>query len=492
MREIDVLPPIVFQHLFRSPILRGMGATRPLRLLVFGGLGDMASRHLLPGLARLEAAHPSPRALPVTAIDRWEITSDGYRELASVALGRFAPAVPEVVRGSVLHDARYVCADLSRAPDLSEVLGGDTVLAYLALPPDVQAAAVEALARGGLRPDSIVVVEKPFGHDRLSARRLDELLRGVVAEDRIFRADHFLYNGVARDILAARRSARLAALWSHAHVERVDLVWEESSGVGARAAFYDSVGALADMVQSHLLQLLALVAMEPQATRDGADLQRAKADVLRRVRALSRAQVVTSTARGRYSTGRVNGTLIPAYVDEEGVDPTRQTATYAHLELRVDTRRWQRVPFVIRTGKAVADAHRHVSISFRGGNGEGPLVLRFREDGVTYGALRSIDPDPHAPPHPPPHPPRQSPELPPSALLLRDVLAGDWTRSVSAAEIDQCWRIVDGVAAEWRSGNPPLREYAAGSTGPFPEAAAGYRSEGETRPCSRANTSEAT
>lgn len=461
-----------------------MGATRPLRLLVLGGLGDMATRHLLPGLARLQAAHSTPRAISVTAIDRRELTSDAYRELASAALGRFAQQVPEAVRGSVLHDARYVCADLSLAPDLSEVLGEGPVIAYLALPPDIQPAAVQALRRGGLRPGSTVVVEKPFGHDRFSARRLDELLRGVVAEDRIFRADHFLYSGIARDILVGRGSPRFSSMWSHLHVERVELAWEEPSGVGARAAFYDSVGALADMVQSHLLQLLSLVAMEPPTAMDRAELQRAKATVLRRVRGLSKAQVATRTARGRYTAGSVDGTVIPAYVDEEGVDPTRETATYAHLELRVDTPRWRGVPFVIRSGKAVADARRHVSIRFRGGNGEGPLELRFHEDGVSYGALTSTGLNSY--------PARQAPELPPSALLLRDVVQGDATHSVSAAEIDQCWRIVDGVSTEWRSGNPPLREYAAGSTGPFPVAAAGYGSEGETRPCSRANTSEAT
>jgi glucose-6-phosphate 1-dehydrogenase len=180
----------------------------------------------------------------------------------------------------------------------------------------------------------------------------------------------------------------------------------------------------------------------------------------------------------------VNGSLIPAYVDEDGVDPARETATYAHLELRVDTPRWRGVPFVIRSGKAVADARRHVSIWLREGNGEAPLELRFDEEGVTYGVLSSADEGTYLT--------RQAPGLPPSALLLRDVLAGDWTHSVSADEIDHCWRIVDGVAAEWRSGNPPLRVYEAGSRGPFPDKPAGYGSGGETRPCSRANTSDAT
>jgi glucose-6-phosphate 1-dehydrogenase len=228
------------------------------------------------------------------------------------------------------------------------------------------------------------------------------------------------------------------------------------------------------MVQSHLLQLLALVAMEPPATGDDGGLPRAKAAVLRRVRAPSAAQVATRTARGRYSTGRVNGTRIPAYVDENGVDPTRETATYAHLELAVDTPRWRGVPFVIRTGKAVADARRHVSIRLRADNSEGLMELRFHDDGVSYGGITSTGRETHPAGH--------EPGLPPSALLLRDVLAGVSTHSVTAEEIDSCWRIVDSVAAEWRSGNPPLRAYPAGSTGPFPDQAAAYRSGGETRP----------
>jgi glucose-6-phosphate 1-dehydrogenase len=410
------------------------------RLVVVGALGDLATRHLLPALVELCGAGTLPRGLRIRAVDRAPMSTEACRGRMRSALARHAASAAPADRESVLASVDYRAADLSGDPDLAGALADGPVTVYLDVPADVVPHALRALRTGGLVPGSRVVVEKPLGRDRRSARRLEALLRSLVDERDIVRVDHFLYHRVVQDVLAARRArGRLEAGWGAAHVERVELVWEEQSGAGGRTGFYDETGALRDMVQSHLLQLLAVVAMELPVRFGAMAFQQAREAVLRHVPELSGDQVEARTVRGRYTAGA----FLPAYVDEVGVDPVRETETYAQVQLEVRTPRWEGVPFVIGTGKAIGSPRRFVGLHLRPGGllarSTGSTVLRFT---------------------PGPQP------LRPSALLLRDLLCDGQPLSVSAAEVDESWRVVDAIAARWRRGAPPLQEYVAGSAGP--------------------------
>jgi glucose-6-phosphate 1-dehydrogenase len=442
------------------------------RLLILGATGDLATRHLLPALAQLRGDDSLPR-LRVVGIAREAMTSDDYRALVSTSLAAHAPEIAEVDRVALLADLDYQQADIRGSADLSGVLAAGPVIAHLALPPTAYPAAVHALKAGGLKPGSRIVVEKPFGEDRASARNLSRLLHTVVGEAAIFRVDHFLYHQTVQDLIALRLGhSILEPLWNREHIARVEITWEETAGVGGRTEFFDRTGALRDMVQSHLLQLLALVAMDVPSALDEHHLREAKATVLRRTAHLTADQVAARTARGRYTAGEVRGEKVRGYVQEPGVNPSRETETYACLRLTVDSPRWRDVPFVLRTGKALGWQRRRVALHFRAPTRSAlpgaPAVLCFdmAPDSMTLSlqgtgptGLPQVEPVELTVT-------RAGQHLRASARMLRDVLTGNSTLAVRDDEIDESWRIVDSILATWRLGVPMLQTYPAGSTGP--------------------------
>jgi len=444
------------------------------RLVVLGAAGDLATRHLLAALSHLARAGGLPADFRILGVDRAALTTDTYRERARGALTAQAPTVGSLDRADLVRRLDYRQADLSQQPDLGSDLGAEPVIAYLALPPSAYPSAVRALSAAGLAPGSRVVIEKPFGEDRTSARELTALLHSLCLERDVFRADHFLHHQSVQDLLALRfANPFFEPMWNCEHLERVEITWEETAGVAGRAGYYDRVGALRDMVQSHLLQLLALVAMDAPATFDEHGLRDAKVAALRRVRSFTADEVATQTARGRYTSGRVQDQPRNGYLDEPGVDPARGTETHACLQVMVVDHRWAGVPFVLRTGKALGRARRRISLHFRASAGlpsatPAVLTVDMAPDRVWLQlngagppglpALSSLRLEATRPAQP----------LPASARLLRDVLAGDPTFAVRDDETEQCWRIVDSVLAGWQTGAPPLQDYAAGSAGPAP------------------------
>lgn len=443
------------------------------RIVVLGAVGDLATRHLLPALAHLLERRLLPSTTEVVAVGRETLTSRAYGDLVSRQLARYAASVPATDRAALVDRVRYVQADLSADPDLRDALGPDPVVAYLALPPLVYAPAVAALAQAGIHPASRIVVEKPFGRDQASARELSRLLHDLVDEQDVFRVDHFLYHQVVQDLLALRFANPLfEPAWNREHIERVDVIWEETAGITGRAEFYDHTGALRDMVQSHLLEVLALVAMERPPAFDAQNLRDARVAALRRVRDLTQDEVAARTMRGRYTAGEGSGQHVPGYVDEEGVDPARGTETYAWVDVRLDSPRWRGVPFTLRAGKALGAPLRRIRVHFRT-HATGPLLgvptvltLDMAPDRMTLelgaaaaSGLPDVQPvalvvD------------RAVQSLPASARLVRDVLAGDPALCVRDDEAEECWRIIESVTAGWASGLPPLQGYSAGSSGP--------------------------
>ncbi|BCJ28610.1 glucose-6-phosphate dehydrogenase [Actinocatenispora sera] len=447
------------------------------RLVVFGGTGDLNARYLLPGLAALRAAGHLGDRFRLTCADRSETSTEQFREWAAAQLDRYGGATPVEARQAVVAAADFRRCDVTDADSVAAlVAGGGPVAAYLALPPGLFATAVTALSRAGLPPDSRIVLEKPFGEHLADAVELNRLLADVLPEEAVFRVDHFLAMSTVENILGARLANRVfEPLWNSTHIAEVDIVWDERLTLAGRAGYYDRAGALKDMVQNHLLQLLCLVAMEPPISLGERDLRDRKVDVLRTIRPFTAADVARRTRRGRYVAGRIGDRDVPAYVDEDGVEPDRRTETFAQIELELDSWRWSGTTFRLRTGKALGADRMEVAVRFRpvphlpfGHDGRvGPNLLRFGlapEDMTldltgTGSAARTFAPVRLAARMPPP-------DLPPYGRVLLDVLTGDPVLSIRGDEAEESWRVVEPILAAWSADNVPLYEYPAGSDGP--------------------------
>src|SRR5215469_11262821 len=449
------------------------------RLAVFGATGDLTARYLLPGLAALQAAGQLGNRFQLAAAGREEWNTEDFRRWAARQLDRHGGQLPAAARQAIVSASSYHQADVADIPSVSNVIAGEgPVAAYLALPPAVFRTAVSTLHDAGLPPDSRIVLEKPFGEDLDSAVELNRLLTDVVPEQAVFRVDHFLAMTTVQNVLGTRLANRmLEPIWDSAHIAEVDIVWEESLALEGRAGYYDGAGALKDMLQNHLLQLLCLVAMEPPITLGERDLRDRKMDVLRSVRPLTDADVTRRTRRARYAAGRIGDRQVPAYVDEEGVDPARRTETFAEVELELDNWRWPGTIFRLRTGKALRRDRKGVAVRFRPvphlpfghAGGELPNVLRFGlepEDltlevtgiGARAGALAPLTLTTRLDP----------PELPAYGQRLLDVLNGNAALSTRGDEAEESWRVLTPVISAWSKDLVPLEEYPAGSDGPAP------------------------
>jgi glucose-6-phosphate 1-dehydrogenase len=437
-------------------------------LVVFGGTGDLSGRFLLPGLAALLAGGHLSEGFELVGAGRADWDDGRYRTWAGDGLRREAGSVDAGVTTRLLNASRYERLDLADPASVTACIAGEgPVAVYLALPPAVFPIAVSALHRAGLPADSQIVLEKPFGEDLDGAIALNRLLAGLVDERHVFRVDHFLAMTTVRNLLGTRLANRvLEPIWNSAHVEEIEIAWDESLALEGRAGYYDGVGALKDMVQNHLLQLLCLVAMEPPISLGERDLRDRKVDVLRSVRPFEDADVASRTRRARYR----------GYLDEEGVAPEHETETFAEVTLELDSWRWSGTRFRLRTGKAMGDDRKEVVVHFRPvphlpfEHAEGPICNRLRfglePEGLTLelagtgpGVAPSLVPltlsaamDP--------------PELPAYGRILLDVLQGNSALSIRADEAEEAWRVVTPVLEGWSRGVAPLEEYDAGTSGP--------------------------
>ncbi|PRX99826.1 glucose-6-phosphate 1-dehydrogenase [Allonocardiopsis opalescens] len=448
-------------------------------LIICGAAGDLAGRYLLPALARLLAADALPDDLRVRGISREPLDTASFREHVRSSLAEHAADLPDGVAGALIGRCEYLSADVTDAGDLTEALTDATgpVIAYLALPPALFAPAISALAKAGLPADARVVVEKPFGQDQASARHLNELLAEVVAEPGVFRVDHFLAKQTVQNVLGLRFANRIfEPMWNSVHIDRVDIVWDETLALEGRAGYYDRSGALRDMIQNHLLQLLCLVAMEPPQTLGERDLRDRKVQLLRSVRGMTPEEAARRTVRARYTAGTSRGRPVPDYTAEPGVDPANGTETFAEVTLAIDNWRWAGVPFRLRSGKALGTARSEISVHFKPvphlafGQSQqavaNVLRLRLAPDRIDLLVNLNGEGDPFdletaelgadlAPQ-----------ELPAYSRLLLDVLEGDPSLTIRDDEAEESWRIVEPILAAWQDGAAPLLEYPAGSQGP--------------------------
>jgi len=442
--------------------------------LIFGASGDLTSRLLLPALGQLLKREPDRHvALYGAGSDDWSAAR--WKKAVHEAFAS-SDAADQVSR---LGTTTYTQADITKAADLQKLLAeidGPLVM-YFAVPPAVTVAACEALAQVTLPDDTVLALEKPFGGDEAGARELNATLAALVPENRIFRVDHFLGRSTLLNILGVRFANRLIEpVWSADHVESVLVRYDESLALEGRARYYDKAGAMIDMLQSHLLQVLAVLAMEEPVDLDEVDLRDAKSAALRATH-IWHDNPVKNSRRARYTAGTIGDRTLPSYVDEDGVDPSRETETLAEIVCEVRTSRWAGVPFTLRSGKAMGEKTAEIVVTFK--------PVRHIPDGLTGqpadgGVLRiGLSPDRielvlNVNGGDDPFALRReslSTKIGKSTLLaytevLSQLLDGDVALSVRGDAAEECWRIIQPVRDAWARGEVPLENYPAGSTGP--------------------------
>ncbi|MDP8975202.1 MAG: glucose-6-phosphate dehydrogenase [Actinomycetota bacterium] len=483
-----------------NPLFQDLDSERrapPCVLVVFGASGDLTKRKLIPALEALAANRLLSSAFVLVGVARTEMSDEDFRQLALDAVKKPSSAWQDLVSGfryvSGGYDEPATYRELGRVLDAVDAERGTAGnrLYYLATVPEVFAGVAHYLADLGLpRPlseDAFVriVVEKPYGRDLESAARLDAAILEGFAEEQVYRIDHYLGKETVQNVLALRfANSIFEPIWNRRYVSHVQITVSESLGVGNRGGFYEGAGALRDIVQNHVLQVLALTAMEPPATVDARGIRDEKVKALRAVDILSPEEVADNVVPAQYLRGWVEGEEVPGYTEEPGVSPDSRTETYVAMRLRVDNWRWAGVPFYVRTGKRLPKRMTEVAMEFQRaphlpfgahqtrGLGSNALVLRIQPDeGITlrFGAkvpgqvlrVRTVSMDFSYE--------AAFLEQAPDAYerLLLDAMLGDPTLFIRSDEVEQSWRIVEPILKVWgEAGRAPLAGYVAGTWGP--------------------------
>ncbi|RKR73001.1 glucose-6-phosphate dehydrogenase [Frondihabitans australicus] len=451
-----------------------MATSKTSSLLILGASGDLAARLLMPGLAGL-LAHEPDRRVQLIGAGVEDLTDAQWKARVKESFASVKAKGPAVQ--ATLRSTKYIKADVTAKDDLQKLVDACTSdpAIYFALPPAITELACGQLQKMELPPATSLALEKPFGTDERSAKKLNTLLLKIVPENRIHRVDHFLGRSTVLNLLGLRFANRLIEpMLSNRDVENIEIVYDEQLGLENRARYYDHAGALVDMIQSHLLQVLAVLVMEAPATLSAQDVRDQKQLALRAMRIWD--DDPASSRRARYTGGTINGRKLPAYVKEDGVDPSLGTETLAEVVVEVRNMRWAGVPIMLRSGKALGDYRREIVVTFKAPTHVPPEFHTLKEPD----RLRIlIDPDEMFlelnvnGPGDPLVIDRAALEavfnpgdLPAYGEVLQGILDGDAALSVRGDAAVEGWRIVAPVLAAWRKNEVPLDDYRAGSAGP--------------------------
>jgi len=483
---------------FQDP-LRFERRIPPCAVVIFGANGDLTKRKLLPALYRLAYDRRLSPGFAIVGTSRTPLTDDQFRAKMKEAVTAFSEDTPldeDVWRafGEGLH---YVAGDIGDAAlfqrigeklahlDETHQTGGN-VLFYLSTQPSQYALAAQGIGAAGLQHGAgwrRLIVEKPFGHDLASARELSDRLHDVFAESDVYRIDHYLGKETVQNILAFRfGNGIFEPLWNRRYINHVEITAAESIGVEGRGAYYQEAGALADMIQNHLLQVMATIAMEPSASFQATSVRDERSKLLRSMKPMKPDEIRMHAVAGQYGPARIGDEDVPGFRQEPGVSPGSNTDTYAAVTLFVDNWRWAGVPFYVRTGKRLPKRVTEIAIHFNqaplaifdGEMADGTpnlLIVRIQpEEGISLkflskrpGAgmkLRPVSMDFNYG--------SSFGERSPSAYetLLLDALLGDATLYTRQDMVEASWAVVEPIQNAWHADGFEFPNYAAGTWGP--------------------------
>ncbi|GCE24763.1 glucose-6-phosphate 1-dehydrogenase [Dictyobacter alpinus] len=491
-------------------IWQGGHETNPCAIVLFGATGDLAQRKILPTLAHLIHDHPQPETICIVAFARRPLGDEGWRAMVLESLDKYMAADDKLddkgkqafaqrlfyCQSNFDEDAGYQrLGQLLDTLDKEQHTGGNRLF-YLATPPDTDAEIIEHLGKAGLaQPPKQngngkkswvrIITEKPFGHDLASARSLNAQIGKVFHEDQIFRIDHYMGKETVQNIVAFRfANSIMEPLWNQKYIDHIQITVAESLGIENRAEYYETSGAIKDIVQNHVMQILSLIAMEAPADFSANDIRDEKVKVLRAICALTPEQVQERTVRGQYVAGEQDGKHVVGYKEEKGVSPQSTTETYVALKLFIENWRWADVPVYIRTGKHLPKRSTEVMVQFKRVPHQlykpeqmkdlqpNRLILRIQPDegiDLKIGAkvpgaandLATIDLNAS-------YKTVFGIELPEAyERLIADCIVGDSTLFIRRDEIEESWRIIDSITDTWKKMDPnTVYPYAAGTWGP--------------------------
>jgi len=489
-----------------NPLREGLSSNRiadPCSITFFGATGDLMKRMLMPAMWNLRLEDMLPANFAIVGFSRTEMTDDEFRTGMRESVDEFSRTgkATEPLWSDFAKHLSYVPGDFDDTAcfhKLRETLERNdrelgtagNRLFYLSTPPSIFAKIVDQLDQAGLGPAdnpqgwSRIIIEKPFGTDLESARALQTEVQKVFPEKQIYRIDHYLGKEPVQDIMALRfANIIFEPIWNRRYIDSVQITAAETVGVELRGGYYDNAGALRDMIQNHVMNLLALVAMEPPVAADADAIRDEKYKLLRAVRPIASERVGRDTARGQYGRGTINGAPVPAYREEPDVRPDSNTETYAAVKLWIDNWRWADVPFFLRSGKRLARKNSEIAIRFRslphrlfGEVGDAldndVLIMKIQpEEGVSLGFNAKV-------PGPKMHIRSVSMDFnygsgfgvvsaPAYERLIGDAMRGDATLFTRWDAVETAWQIVTPILDFWQGhGDETFPNYAAGSQGP--------------------------
>ena len=464
----------------------------PFDLIVFGGTSDLSFRKLIPALYHRDIDGQIPQQARIIGISRKQLDNQAYQELAQQALLEHASSenLTDEKLKRFLSRLHFVSVDITAESGwdtLSELLSNHDEFVrvfYLAVAPELFGTISKQIGQKGLINDKTrIVVEKPIGKDGNSANTVNKSIGSVFNEDQIFRIDHYLGKETVQNLMALRfANALFEPIWNSGHIDHVQITVAESLGVGSRVGYYDTAGAMRDMIQNHLLQLLCLVAMEPPASLDANSVRDEKLKVLRALKPIEEQSISKYTVRGQYTAGAADGGAVPGYLEELGKSDSK-TETFTAIKAQIENWRWTGVPFYLRTGKRLAKRVSDVVIHFKdiphsifdstvGQIQSNLLVIRLQPDegvmlklmikdpGIGGMRLRQVPLDmSFAEAFNVRHPDAYE-------RLVMDVVRGNPTLFMRRDEVEAAWNWCDPILQVWEQSNESIHTYTAGSWGP--------------------------
>ncbi len=470
--------------------------TDPCTYIIFGSTGNLARTKLLPALYHLEAVGCLPDNMTILGLGRRPWTTESWRETVNDdLLEKLGSKLDSKILQKLLERLSYFQLELSEeqgyqrlATELKDNSDySNNLVFYLSIAPELYENVARLLANSGLNDESTgwrrLVVEKPFGYDLENARMLDASLHHDFDEQQIYRIDHYLGKETVQNIFVFRfANLMMEPLWNRNYIDHVQITHAETQGIGTRAGYFDEAGALRDMVQSHLLQMLTMLAMEAPPILDSESIRDEKVKVLKSIRPIRRSTVHAQSFRAQYSPGEVGGKKVAGYLQEDGVPAQSTTETYAAMKLYVDNWRWSGVPFYLRTGKRMANTTSMVNIRFKHPPQQlfrETQIQRFEPNWLLFGiqpeqciraemqvrdngldvSTRTTQLDASSNNH-------NGHNIDAYESLLLDTIEGDRSLFLRSDEVDWAWRIVDPVLKVWATEREFIHTYPAGSWGP--------------------------